>query len=224
MIYGDPTSAIGKVLEYEDFDGNLKQYAIIGVTQKPEKESPITQPQATIFTVAEEKQYNQNFMFKVKDEKKLTETTDVLKKFLLQKANGEDICKITPINDQLKEVTGILDKVSLFISFIAAISLIVGGIGVMNIMLVSVTERISEIGLRKAIGAKNRHILLQFLIESIILTLIGGIVGVVFGYSLAFLVGLFLKITPILKMNVLVLSLLVSGGTGLIFGIYPANK
>ena len=94
----------------------------------------------------------------------------------------------------------------------------------MNIMLVSVTERISEIGLRKAIGAKNRHILLQFLIESIILTLIGGIVGVVFGYSLAFLVGLFLKITPILKMNVLVLSLLVSGGTGLIFGIYPAKK
>ncbi len=224
LIYGDPTSAIGKVLEYEDFDGNLKQYAIIGVTQKPEKESPITQPQATIFTVAEEKQYNQNFMFKVKDEKKLTETTDILKKYLLQKANGEDIYKITPINDQLKEVTGILDKVSLFISFIAAISLIVGGIGVMNIMLVSVTERISEIGLRKAIGAKNRHILLQFLIESIILTLIGGIVGVVFGYSLAFLVGLFLKITPILKMNVLVLSLLVSGGTGLIFGIYPAKK
>ena len=113
---------------------------------------------------------------------------------------------------------------SLFISGVAAISLFVGGIGVMNIMLVSVTERIREVGLRKAIGAKTKDILTQFLIEAVLLTFLGGIIGVLFGYGGALLIGLFINTTPILNPIVVIVSLLVSTMTGLIFGVYPAKK
>ena len=113
---------------------------------------------------------------------------------------------------------------SLFISWVAAISLFVGGIGVMNIMLVSVTERIREVGLRKAIGAKTIHILIQFLIEAVILTFFGGIIGVVIGYSLALLVGMFIQTSPILSPVIVFVCILVSTMIGLIFGVYPAKK
>ena len=103
-------------------------------------------------------------------------------------------------------------------------SLFVGGIGVMNIMLVSVTERISEVGLRKAIGAKTIHILIQFLIEAVILTFFGGIVGVVIGYSLALLVGMFIQTSPILSPVIVFVCIFVSTMIGLVFGVYPAKK
>ncbi len=110
------------------------------------------------------------------------------------------------------------------ISLVADISLIVGGIGVMNIMLVSVNERITEIGLRKAIGAKNKDILLQFLIESMILTVIGGIIGVTFGFLLANLIGFVVNIKPVLEFKALMTSVVLSSSIGLIFGIYPARQ
>ena len=91
-------------------------------------------------------------------------------------------------------------------------------------MLVSVTERIREVGLRKAVGAKTKDILTQFLIEAVLLTFLGGIIGVLFGYGGALLIGLFINTTPILNPIVVIVSLLVSTMTGLIFGVYPAKK
>lgn len=222
--YGSPENALGKVLNFSDFDGYPYAYTIVGVTQKPEQVSAIPQPVINIFVPVDAQEYNSGFTFKVNDETKMTETVNILKSYLKAKTGQDDLYKISLVSDQLKEVTGILNKISIFISFIAGISLLVGGIGVMNIMLVSVTERISEIGLRKAIGAKNKHILLQFLIESVILTLTGGLIGLSLGYALASIVGIFLHIIPILKISVLIMSLTVSMGTGLIFGIYPARK
>ena len=222
--YGSPENALGKLLNFSDFDGYPYTYTIVGVTQKPEQVSAIPQPVINIFVPVDAQEYNSGFTFKVKDEKKMTETVKVLKAYLKAKSGQDDLYKVSLVSDQLKEVTSILDKISIFISFIAGISLLVGGIGVMNIMLVSVTERITEIGLRKAIGAKNKHILLQFLIESVILTLMGGLIGLSLGYGLASIVGIFLHIRPILKISVLIMSLSVSMGTGLIFGIYPAKK
>jgi len=126
----------------------------------------------------------------------------------------------------VQTVTGVL---TIFLGGIAAISLLVGGIGIMNIMLVSVTERTREIGLRKALGARRRDILVQFLTESSLLSLIGGIVGIMFGWFIAFIVGRVAvatgnNFTPIVGLNAILLATLFSAAVGLFFGIYPANR
>ena len=123
------------------------------------------------------------------------------------------------------EIVDIVMKVlTIFIAGVGAISLIVGGIGVMNIMLVSVTERTREIGIRKSLGAKTGVITMQFLTESIILCLIGGLIGVVLGIAGAFGACALINITPKISIWIILLALLFSSGTGLFFGIYPARK
>jgi len=123
-------------------------------------------------------------------------------------------------------ITGVL---TIFLGGIAAISLLVGGIGIMNIMLVSVTERTREIGLRKAIGARKRDILIQFLVESSLLSLFGGIIGIIFGWLIAFLVGQIASASgtpfnPTVGLNAILLATIFSTAVGLFFGIYPANR
>ncbi|MBI5354410.1 MAG: ABC transporter permease [Chloroflexi bacterium] len=123
-------------------------------------------------------------------------------------------------------ITGVL---TIFLGGIAGISLLVGGIGIMNIMLVSVTERTREIGLRKALGARKKDILLQFLTESSLLSLIGGIIGIMFGWLIAFIVGKVAtatgnNFTPIVGTNAIILSTSFSAIIGLFFGIYPASR
>ena len=118
----------------------------------------------------------------------------------------------------------IMNVLTIFIAGVGAISLIVGGIGVMNIMLVSVTERTREIGIRKSLGAKTRTITIQFLTESIILCLIGGIIGVVLGVAGAFAACSIIDIQPKITVWLVALALLFSSGVGLFFGIYPARK
>jgi putative ABC transport system permease protein len=123
-------------------------------------------------------------------------------------------------------ITGVL---TIFLGGIAGISLLVGGIGIMNIMLVSVTERTKEIGLRKALGARKRDILLQFLTESSLLSLIGGIIGIMFGWLIAYVVGQIALATgndfiPIVGMDAIILSTTFSAAIGLFFGIYPATR
>lgn len=150
---------------------------------------------------------------------------ETLKQYISRKApEKSDFYSIKPLSEEVNQISKILNTVSGFISIVAAISLVVGGIGVMNIMLVSVNERITEIGLRKAIGAKNRDIKLQFLIESMILTIIGGIIGVSVGLGIASFIGIFIKVVPYLKLSSLVISMVVSLSIGLIFGIYPAAQ
>jgi len=123
-------------------------------------------------------------------------------------------------------ITGVL---TIFLGGIAGISLLVGGIGIMNIMLVSVTERTREIGLRKALGARKKDILLQFLTESSLLSLIGGIIGIMFGWLIAFIVGKVAaatgnNFTPIVGTDAILLSTSFSAIIGLFFGIYPASR
>ena len=117
-----------------------------------------------------------------------------------------------------------ISAITLFIAFISAISLLVGGIGVMNIMYVSVTERRREIGIRRAIGATPNSILLQFLFEAMFVTLIGGIIGILTGFVLSQIVGLFLPFTPILSLSAFVGASSTSIIIGIIFGIVPARK
>lgn len=118
----------------------------------------------------------------------------------------------------------IMSVLTAFIAGVGAISLVVGGIGVMNIMLVSVTERTREIGIRKSLGAKTKVITMQFLTESVILCLIGGAIGVTIGVSTAYLACSIINITPNITWWLILLALLFSSGVGLFFGIYPARK
>jgi putative ABC transport system permease protein len=123
-------------------------------------------------------------------------------------------------------ITGVL---TIFLGGIAGISLLVGGIGIMNIMLVSVTERTREIGLRKALGARKRDILIQFLTESSLLSLVGGFIGILFGWLIAFIVGRIATatgtdFTPQVGLDAILLATLFSASVGLFFGIYPANR
>lgn len=118
----------------------------------------------------------------------------------------------------------IMSVLTAFIAAVGAISLIVGGIGVMNIMLVSVTERTREIGIRKSLGAKTRVITMQFLTESIILCLIGGLIGVILGIVGAYGACAIIDISPKIEWWLVLVALLFSSGVGLFFGIYPARK
>ena len=127
----------------------------------------------------------------------------------------------------MKQVTGFLSGLTAVIGGIVAISLLVGGIGIMNIMLVSVTERTHEIGLRKAVGARRQHILLQFLIEAMTLSLVGGLIGLGLGYGLGALVTAVVPAQlPPAHVPLWAMALAAGFSTlvGVFFGIYPAGK
>jgi putative ABC transport system permease protein len=135
--------------------------------------------------------------------------------------NDFDVRTQKEMLDMMNSVTGFL---TVLLAAIASISLLVGGIGIMNIMYVTVTERIKEIGLRMSIGAKNKDILLQFLYESIILSLIGGIIGILFGLLLSYAASKGLNWPFIVSIPSVGISFLVCAATGIFFGWYPAKK
>ncbi len=144
-------------------------------------------------------------------------------------ALGEDDFTIFSQEDFVATAQTITGVFTIFLGGIAGISLLVGGIGIMNIMLVSVTERTREIGLRKALGARRRDILIQFLTESSLLSLIGGVVGIGLGWLIAFIVGKIAAASgtpfyPSIGVDSILLATLFSTAVGLFFGLYPANR
>lgn len=139
-------------------------------------------------------------------------------------AVGKDLYTATNFLQALDQVNNVLGLFINFIAAVAGIALLVGGIGVMNIMLVSVTERTREIGTRKALGATTNTILFQFLMESVILSLIGGIIGLILGILLTNGVAGVLNIVPRITPGAILLVLLFSSAVGVFFGIYPARK
>ena len=126
--------------------------------------------------------------------------------------------------DALATMTGVTQTLTMLLGGIAGISLLVGGIGIMNIMLVSVTERTREIGIRKAIGAKSKDILLQFLIEAIVLSVLGGGIGIALGTAGSSIIGTALKMSTSISLMSVLVAFGFSGAIGIIFGVFPARK
>ena len=126
--------------------------------------------------------------------------------------------------DMLEMASQITSMLTVFVGAIAGISLLVGGIGIMNIMLVSVTERTQEIGLRKAVGARKGDILIQFLLEAVVLSLLGGLLGILLGIGLGKLVDLTGLMNSVVTPDSILLAVGFAAAVGLFFGIYPANQ
>jgi putative ABC transport system permease protein len=126
--------------------------------------------------------------------------------------------------DLVSRVSGVADTMTMLLGGVAAVSLVVGGIGIMNIMLVSVTERTREIGIRLAIGAQPKDVMFQFLVEAVVLSLLGGIVGILVGAGVAVIQPNVAGWTTVVPWNAIVLSFGVSAAIGMFFGIYPARK
>lgn len=175
---------------------------------------------------------------KVKSEDKIEEAVESIRLILRERHNiynpeedpARDDFKVMSQKETAEMLNTIIGIFTIFLSAVAAIALIVGGIGIMNVMLVSVTERTKEIGLRKAVGARKKDILWQFLIEAIVITVLGGIFGVIIGVALSYLssivIGQLLGVEWgfIISFKAIALAFGVASAIGLVFGIYPARK
>ncbi|MBT2658266.1 ABC transporter permease [Bacillus sp. ISL-18] len=135
-----------------------------------------------------------------------------------------DSYSVTNQQDVMDTMSSVSDTMTLMLGGIASISLLVGGIGIMNIMLVSVSERTKEIGIRKAIGAKRRDVLIQFLIEAVVLSGVGGLIGIISGIGIGKLVSSLFSLSVSFSSNVVLFSFLFSLIVGVVFGVFPANK
>ena len=165
-----------------------------------------------------------NLYVKVEDENKITKTESLIENYIRSNLEiSSDYYSVTSQDSVISTMENVTSTMSLLLGGIASISLIVGGIGVMNVMLVSVTERTREIGIRKSLGAKRKDILLQFLVESVILCAIGGVIGILAGIGSGYLAESY-GYTFTSSSNIIIISFCTSALIGIVFGIFPAYR
>lgn len=165
-----------------------------------------------------------SYVVSMKDANKMDISKKVLENKLTEILGSSDYYTLIATQEILNEMNKIMDTLKGSLVLIAGISLLVGGIGIMNIMLVSVTERTKEIGIRKSLGAKKKNIMQQFVIEAGTVSGIGGIIGIIVGGVVAFALGKLLDITVIPSVSATIIAFSVSVGIGIIFGFLPAKN
>ena len=166
----------------------------------------------------------QQINVKVEATSDLADVKTSIKDKLISKKSGDTNFTVAYGDDITHPASNLLNIISGMLSLVAGISLIVGGVGVMNIMLVSVAERAHEIGIRKAVGASSSNILMQFMFEALILSVLGGILGIIFGYILAIFVSSVTPFAPYVSWEIIAITFLTAVVVGIVFGIYPAVK
>lgn len=233
------TCVIGSYIEKEYFGGQSPigqtiklsgvSYKIVGVLEeKDDSESGGADDVVYIpYTTAARyalSSFISSYTVTAKSDEVVNEAMDFIKAELLAKIGDDNYFTVTSMSTVLDMATDMTDTMTLLLVFIAGISLLVGGIGIMNIMLVSVTERTREIGIRKSLGAKNRAILSQFVIEAGTVSGVGGILGIILGSIVAVVGGKFLGLNATPSPGAIALAFGVSVGIGIAFGYLPAKN
>lgn len=227
--------ALGSSLTLGSFD-----YTVVGVVTKPEKEGlmgdgsdremvfiPYAAMERTIDWSWAGSPRVFELMVRAPSVERVPHTVSIIEDYLIRTygaVEGKCRFKVEAIEGALNAIRTIFGAVTAIVAFIAGISLLVSGIGIMNVMLMAVSERTREIGIRKAIGARSRDIMMQFLVESLFLCLSGGITGIILGYGIARVVALVAKWAFVMPLTAPVLALAVSACVGLFFGLAPAKS
>ena len=208
---------------------NGEPYTIVGVLEEKADSSEGSSDQCIYipYKNASKMSWNtniSNYVVAMQDANDMDRAKAVLEVKLTEILGNSNFYNLIATQEILDEMNKLMDTLKGSLVLIAGISLLVGGIGIMNIMLVSVTERTKEIGIRKSLGARKRHIMQQFVIEAGTVSGIGGIVGIIVGAIFAYVVGGFLNITVLPSVSAIVLAFSVSVGIGIIFGFLPAKN
>jgi putative ABC transport system permease protein len=229
-LFGKGADPIGQTIRYKNIP-----FKVIGVLSEKGDNSfgqdqddlllaPYTTVQRRILAI----EHIQAIYTSAVSEEKTTEAIDELETVLRKNhkisSPDDDDFRVMSQSELVKTFTSISDILTALLGAISGISLLVGGIGIMNIMYVSVTERTREIGLRMSIGGKGKDILMQFLIESVMLSVLGGIIGILLGYLAASTVGSLMNWPVVITTNSVVLAFAVCSAIGIFFGWYPARK
>lgn len=229
-LFPDGESPVGKVIRFGKIPLRIvgvlesKGYNSMGMDQDDLILAPYTTVQKRILAITHLQSITCSALSEEYTDQAIEEITQILRTNHKLKATDEDDFTIRSQQELSSMLTSTTDMMTLLLAAVAGISLLVGGIGIMNIMYVSVTERTREIGLRMSIGAKGRDILAQFLIESILISVTGGVIGILVGVGAAVLVNIFAAFPIYIQPWSVFLSFAVCTLTGIFFGWYPAQK
>ncbi len=228
-LFGTSTNPVGETIRINRID-----FKVIGVTESKggsgfgSQDDIIFVPLSTAQRFLAGDNYVTTISVEATDQNAMATIQQQITDLLLQRHNisNPQLADFQILNQQdiVQTASAVTDTMTILLASIAGISLIVGGIGIMNMMLTTVTERTREIGLRKAIGARKKDISMQFLTESVMLTFSGGVMGIILGWLLAFIVKHFTSIPTTVSLFSIILAFGVSAGIGIIFGYYPARR
>lgn len=228
-FFGEDTNPVGERVRIKN-----TPFRVIGVAKSESAlagsilNRSVYVPINVVFNEIQGEERIQEIDISVHDENQINQTIEDVEALLRDRhkiEEGEDDdFRITSAQDILTTIQTITGLLTTMIAAISGISLVVGGVGVMNIMLVSVTERTREIGLLKAIGAKERDILTQFLIEAVVMTMLGGIIGIILGIAGAYIIAKAVNIPFVLDFVAILIAVGVSSAVGILFGYYPAKR
>ena len=224
-LYGSAENAYGETLKINGY-----VFTIVGVAAQQEDEMEeggtddfVWMPYTRAVKMARNSNIN-SYVFTVSDLSQATAAKSQIESFLYERFKDEDLYTVTAMSEMLDELNSMIAMVSAGLGGIAGISLLVAGVGVMNIMLVSVTERTREIGIRKALGARKSVIMQQFVIEAAVTSSLGGIIGIILGSVVTSAVGKLAELSATPTPAAVLVSFGVSVGIGLLFGYMPANR